>query len=258
MAILQSSLNIMSPNYPLKNLQELIDYWDTWHYEWQKIFSINPISMPKDIFGWEVPVFNGSTSKTPSYMYFPEPYWGNVNLGKIKRVFINLNPGQGNINQHINSLANGLSLGQYSNIVSQLAINSQYITTSKFFIPKRINWVNNNLTPTNSLTLNDYLGVDLIPWHTVTFGSKESNYAKNHIDFIYNKVLSPILNLTPNVDIIGQGNKIKTILSMSFSSRAWGNVEIFPNSSNNIVIFKGTQGMYLPTNKALLSSLKIK
>lgn len=240
-----------------KALQEFYEYWDGWHSKWQKL------SHEQAVKHWK-PIEN-------SFYYFPEPYWGKP-LNDVKCIFININPGgedeyqklswrdrDGNNSQLVSTY---LKYKKYSSCVRYLSFNKSYITTN-YFYNKRVKWFKEILEIENSLDVNSFLFVDLIPWHTKNVNKEvTTNIDQNKKEVIENLMRIFNIAVEQKCQIIAKGKPIIKILkSLGYNSpEAQINDGIFQLSSFNILNFgeilhviSGGQGMNIPTNKAKIN-----
>jgi hypothetical protein len=188
-------------------LKDYFDYWDLFFQVWRN--SNNNEDYNRGIqtlpSGWNLPYFdfpnnliNKQGSNIGSFEYIPEPYWGwtpNSNT-ELEMVVVNYNPGSGGETQHRNSTNVSQITTSYSSYVQNQLIDyvnvregliqnrpSQYATTNWHFIQRAKTL---HLASTNNLTvdfdkINNYLGIDLVPWHTQNVQAL-NGYLQNNFD----------------------------------------------------------------------------
>jgi hypothetical protein len=172
-------------------IKEYFDYWDEFFKIWlnsktqsdykagfeklKEEFKKSPFAYPKEIM-------NCDCKSNETFEYIPEPYWGwTPNLKTdLKFVVVNYNPASGGEQQHRSS-KNISSITVYSNYVfqqingylnykqnSNLPKPTQYETTNWHFNNRanKLAQLNSKLFPTDHTTIKNYLGIDLVPWHT--------------------------------------------------------------------------------------------
>jgi hypothetical protein len=173
------------------NLDKYFEYWDEFFRIWKGSknqndyksgFSLLQNEFNELPFDYPTGIFNCDLKLDETFEYIPEPYWGwTPELdSKLKFVVVNYNPASGGQQQHRSS-SNIMKIGKYSDYVTEQIIAfleykkghslkkpSQYETT---------NWHSNNraiklakLNTEFSLDIKssiiNYLGIDLVPWHT--------------------------------------------------------------------------------------------
>ena len=243
---------------PCPALKPFVDYWDDWHLKWfanvkKSTPNVNPI-----VDCWESP--------TPIWRFFPEPYWGNPYNDNLVAVFLNINPGEGDVDQDIFHLPindpNSTYIAQhniYSRTVEILSTNNKYETT-KYFTSNRINWLRKlfecmKIQQIPNLSVQNIITVDLIPWHTPTVDSFVLNYIKKHHNCILKNVIEPITAISQCMSFKGlvfakgaeiehffERMKCQNILYENGKNR----IRIFNYNGAKIIVFVGGQGMRLP------------
>jgi len=171
------------------NSKNQIDYEDGFK-NLKEEFKKSPFKYPKGIM-------NCICKSTETFEYIPEPYWGwTPNLKTdLKFVVVNYNPASGGEQQHRSSIDIS-SIKDYSRYVfqqlndylnckenSKLPKPTQYETTNWHF-KNRANKLaqlnSSSLTKTDYTKIRNYLGIDLVPWHTKNVsalnGYLESNF----------------------------------------------------------------------------------
>ena len=262
--VLNTNNNLLNAACP--TLKAYIDYWDKWHKIWWDNITLSKPDL-SGICGWRVPFGKGG-NKNLIRNYFPEPYWGNPYSNDLVAVFININPAGGGASQHIKNLPmvpplllinNGIC---YSKTIQQLITDDNYITNKKFFIPKRVNWINNKLFPCldikseHKVTLQNILCVDLIPWHTPQEYTIKT-YIENHKHHILKFVIDPITKISQCTLLKGivfaRGSAIeevlKTILTptaiyKSTLKKGESRITVFSYNNSKIIVMSGPGSMY--------------
>jgi hypothetical protein len=188
-------------------LKDYFDYWDLFFQVWKNSsnnadYYNGMNALPN---GWNLTPFNFPYNllNTPGYPngsfeYIPEPYWGWTPNSKteLEMVVVNYNPGSGGNAQHrnstnINQITSSYSsyvqkqLADYISVRDRLIKNrpSQYETTNWHFMNRSKTL---HLASTNNLTVDfdkitNYLGIDLVPWHTKNVQSL-NGYLQNNFD----------------------------------------------------------------------------
>jgi len=191
---------------------KLIAFWNAWHKEWYDNLIINnKISFPKKINGWEVPEIKGGNAN-PMWHYFPEPYWGTLDMDEIRGLFLNINPGEGDKNQDFKNNSESLVKATYENAshdychtVSMLS-NIRNNPTTNWMYKNRINWLQ-KLYKNNKIDISGYVFFDLVPWHSKS-KSDIMKYALKNSDSIIEDVIKPISILAKEVVTPELRNKI--------------------------------------------------
>jgi hypothetical protein len=187
-------------------IKEYFDYWDEFFKIWlnskkqsdyEAGFENLKEEFKKSQFAYPKEIMNCDCKSNETFEYIPEPYWGwSPNLKTdLKFVVVNYNPASGGEQQHRN-YSKISSIKDYSSYVSQqLEDYLHYKENSKLPKPTQYettNWHFNNranklaqlnsssLTKTDYTTIRNYLGIDLVPWHTKNVsalnGYLESNF----------------------------------------------------------------------------------
>lgn len=184
----------------MTHIEKYKEYWNCWHKTWYD--SLKTPENNDKICGWEIPKKNLGNEASAN-LYFPEPYWGNIDSKELHALFLNINPGQGNQDQLCCDVDSDLfkeykkNNDSYSETVKELSKKSEYPTT-KWMIKNRINWLNNLLDSSNS-SLSDTLISDLIPWHS---RAKQNiiQYTNENSEFIINQVITPITEIANKIE----------------------------------------------------------
>jgi len=186
-------------------IEEYFDYWDEFFKIWlnsknqrdyeagfenlKEEFKKSPFAYPKEIT-------NCDCKSNETFEYIPEPYWGWTPKLKtpLKFVVVNYNPASGGVQQHRSS-SNITTIKKYSDYVYE-QINEYLEFKRKLKNEKPIqyettNWHCNNranklaqldsaLVSKDNSSIENYLGIDLVPWHTKNVralnGYLESNF----------------------------------------------------------------------------------
>lgn len=187
------------------NLDKYFDYWDEFFRIWKSSknqsdykegFSLLKNEFNELPFDYPLGILNSDLNLKETFEYIPEPYWGwtpqlNSNL---KYVVVNYNPASGGEQQH-RSASNVMRIEKYSDYVTEQIIDflaykedrslkkpNQYETT---------NWHSNNraiklakLNTESNLNIKssivNYLGIDLVPWHTKNIMELKGYFETNH------------------------------------------------------------------------------
>ncbi len=180
------------------------NYWNAFIDEWRNNYtSINCQSCEKGILGWtnpnSIPLFNNQTYNDLSIHYLPEPYWGNTGYNPLEVVMINYNPSEAYLMQshkHVTFEPNYLSYTFYKNFVFAEAMKFETNQQQCFNLTNAWHWRNRTkpildalgvMYEDKSKPLVNYLGIELIPWHTVNFGTNESKYMYDNLHNVYKR-----------------------------------------------------------------------
>lgn len=158
------------------------------------------------IFEWTnpntIPLFNNQTNNDLSVHYLPEPYWGNTGQTPLEAVVINYNPGQAGQHQHFNQVTlnhNYYGHNTYRDFIESETESYTNNNSTIFEATNKWHWESRAYPIFNALKciginlfgndkLKNYLGLELIPWHTRSAASI-GNYISNNTRFVYEKVL---------------------------------------------------------------------
>lgn len=186
-------------------INEYFNYWDEFFKVWKNSknqsdyengvkklkagFEESPFNYPKGIM-------NCDCKSNETFEYIPEPYWGWTPKLKteLKFVVVNYNPASGGEQQHRSS-SNIAAIEKYSDYVSEQITKyldfkknsksqkpNQYETTNWHFNNRanKLAQLNSELVSKDNSSIKNYLGIDLVPWHTKNVsalnGYLESNF----------------------------------------------------------------------------------
>jgi len=172
-------------------INEYFNYWDEFFKVWKNSrnqsdyengvkkmkasFKYSPFIYPKGIM-------NCDLKSNETFEYIPEPYWGWTPKLKteLKFVVVNYNPASGGKQQHRSS-SNITAIEKYSDYVSEQITKyldfkknlksekpTQYETTNWHFNNRanKLAQLNSELVSKDNSSIKNYLGIDLVPWHT--------------------------------------------------------------------------------------------
>jgi len=185
-----------------------IDYWNQWQAEWYRVAIENSseekTSNSITVEGWPLLGVNGSNNNSvkvqPSWKFFPEPYWGIPDSNNLNGVFINFNPGEGQLAQHINTAIEYSSIKKsnlnhriwekfpeqnYYETIKKLYSEDDYMTTN-WMRKKRESFIHNyiNTFDKDKEHNGDFVMFELCPWHTKSVTNKVYKYIKDNLRLI--------------------------------------------------------------------------
>jgi hypothetical protein len=208
-------------------ITDFINYWNQWHSEWYRIAPYNPppkqyinVSHLNVLTSWPLlnilDGHNESTTKEPSWKFFPEPYWGVPQSENLKGVFINFNPGSGGHSQHINTAIEYESIKparlachriwekylatSYSETIKNLYSENDYITTN-WMKTNRESFIQNynNSFCSSTKQEGDFVMFELCPWHTKSVNGKVYQYIKNNLGLIDKYIIDFAFETAKNI-----------------------------------------------------------
>lgn len=185
-------------------LNKYFEYWDEFFKIWKSSknqsdyesgFSRLENEFNELPFDYPAEIFNCDRKLNETFEYIPEPYWGWTPQldSKLKFVVVNYNPASGGEQQHRTS-SNIMSIGKYSDYVTeQITAYLEYKKDPSYKKPNQYettNWHSNNraiklakLNHESSLdvksSITNYLGIDLVPWHTKNILELKSYFETN-------------------------------------------------------------------------------
>lgn len=163
--------------------QQYIEFWDGYMRRWYNDMEqhhTRSLQIWEDFFSQ----YPFDITELMYYRYFPEPYFGNPKSENLQAVFINLNPGQGGKDQDfypkgkLLDYFRGVNLSYYNTMRALITFSNREKPhlilgkTLEWWVKNRVKWVNETFERSDgkTTTLNDILGLELIPWHTKSFG----------------------------------------------------------------------------------------
>lgn len=193
-------------------LNPYYEYWDKFVQEWLDYVINNTLSTNNqwnshiinngkyyNLSQWKYPGFNNSVPKNnpndPTIQYLPEPWWGNNGTHPLSAVVINLNPGLGGIKQNYQNFSRSLQYSRYvslqvdnfiNNRESKIYINNKYqMSTTEWLLIRRALPIFVAF-PNLPQSVENVLGIDLIPWHSIKTTLADS-YINKNINIIWEK-----------------------------------------------------------------------
>lgn len=160
-------------------------YWEDFIKQWSNPMDFNT---SKKICDWtapcQIPLYNDPLKKDLSSDYVPEPWWGNDGSQPLHCVVVNFNPGKGGEDQMRDIIPYKLSYAH--DIVNNYNF---FHSTRCWHWSKRAKPILSILKERenikDSLGLQHYLSVELIPWHTEKVNPGYWKYLKNNIEQVY-------------------------------------------------------------------------
>lgn len=191
-----------------KTLEDYYRYWDEFVDEWNSNKPLTDLGCQYEI-KWTIPQkINGSDNPyVETLQYLPEPWWGNNGRDTLSAVVINLNPGQGGVSQ----LYTTLSDITYSKYVHQMVdnfihnkeykvyIDNRYVkSTTEWLLRQRALPIFKAFPTIKNNRVNNVLGIDLIPWHSVK-SANVTKYIETNYSAIYNYSIKFALKASENI-----------------------------------------------------------
>ena len=164
------------------------DFWNQFVQQWlqQNPTAFTLFSLPK--FSWSHQLLNSDAANDYSTLYLPEPYWGWTNDDPLEMVVVNYNPYSGGPVQHIEQVSQALSRISYREFIQnqKASYHAQKLPeltpTSDWHFNRRnkkIAAALELLGYVEPITNHNYLGIDLIPWHTKDIRPLNSYFEQN-------------------------------------------------------------------------------
>ena len=153
-------------------MQSYFDFWNQFVQQW---LQQNPTTFTNSSFSWPHLLMNSDAANDHSAFYLPEPYWGWTNNDRLEMVVVNYNPYSGGPVQHISQVASTLKNVSYQDFVKNQTTayhGKQFPSlkpTSNWHFNRRAKKITGALALkgySQTITNHNYLGIDLIPWHT--------------------------------------------------------------------------------------------
>lgn len=152
-------------------MQSYFDFWNQFVQQW---LQQNPVSFTNS-FSWPHLLMNSDVANDLSTFYLPEPYWGWTNNDRLEMVIVNYNPYSGGPVQHLNQVSAALNSCNYQDFVTNQTMayhakqSPSLKPTSNWHFTRRAKKMSGALILKGykqPITIHNYLGIDLIPWHT--------------------------------------------------------------------------------------------
>lgn len=247
-------------------INDYFEYWDAFFTIWKNSknqtdydsgFKKLKLDFQKYTFPYPQKIMNCDCNAIETFEYVPEPYWGWTPELKtdLEFVVVNYNPASGGEHQHRNS-KNICSIKKYSEYVKQQIIDyvncknnsksprpSQYETTNWHFNnrAKKLAELNSKKVSNDNSSIKNYLGIDLVPWHTKNVNSL-NGYLEEHFKSIQNWSLNFAIQAAQEIK---SESKLKNKVIVRTNLKTFK--ELFKNEFQNGKLF--IEGESKTTNK---------
>jgi len=217
------------------------DYWNKFVEAWRNLpynemGNQNPQPPFDYILGWQNPnlyplknSFNNGNGNDFDFSlkYIPEPWWGHDgnNQTELHAVVVNYNPGGGGNLQsrsNVNHLL-GEPPKEYSQFVNHEVVNDNrlLLPTNNFHAKGRASKIFESLLETEphivGLDLNNFLSVELIPWHTPGVDNSVRQYIHANIKQVYEHSILFASDSAKNIANYSLQNKVIMRINGSFT-----------------------------------------
>lgn len=192
-----------------KFCKDYYEYWDAFVNEWKifinesgglihsHFYSDLDKKRYSNLTKWAYPIFGRKEKKKVFYdssiYYLPEPWWGNDGTQPLSAVVVNLNPGSGGFEQTISNLP---SFEKYSDFIREM-VDAYKSNANSIALKATNDWhYKNRCIPifrilklfgiTDYLEFNNFLSIELVPWHSSKFVNL-GKYPNENIETIINQ-----------------------------------------------------------------------
>ena len=246
-------------------INDYFEYWDAFFTIWKNSknqtdydcgFKKLKPDFQKYTFPYPQKIINCDCNAIETFEYVPEPYWGWTPKLEtdLEFVVVNYNPASGGEHQHRNS-KNICSIKKYSEYVKEQIIDyvnckndstlprpSQYETTNWHFNnrAKKVEELNSKKVSNDNSSIKNYLGIDLVPWHTKNVDSL-NGYLDSNFDSIQKWSLNFAIEASKTINgnfknkVIVRTNmqKFKKLFKNEFQSKLFTEGHKQNNKANN-------------------------